>query len=216
MGKFERIGEVRTMHNGLSARIIEYYRYSNITVEFENGMRVYNKHYHEFERGQLKSPLVLTHVDDYVDVYNPNLKFSFMIDADDLYVLDDTSWWKHRTGYIHGRVNGKYVALHRYVMRLPEEMEVDHVNFNLNDCRKSQLRICSTMENRKNTRIKKHNTSTMKGVTWHKRIKKWQARITSDKNRIHLGYFDTPEEAACVYNEKAIELHGEFARLNTI
>ena len=37
-----------------------------------------------------------------------------------------------------------------------------------------------------------------------------------DKKRYHLGYFKTEEEAAKAYNEKAKELHQNFAILNIV
>jgi hypothetical protein len=40
------------------------------------------------------------------------------------------------------------------------------------------------------------------------------ARIGFNKKELWLGLFETADEAARVYNEKAVELFGEFARLN--
>jgi len=33
---------------------------------------------------------------------------------------------------------------------------------------------------------------------------------------IYIGRFETPEEAARAYNKKAIELYGEYAKLNVV
>lgn len=40
------------------------------------------------------------------------------------------------------------------------------------------------------------NTSGTTGVAWSKRNKKWQAQITIDRRRVHLGYFDEKRDAA--------------------
>lgn len=45
---------------------------------------------------------------------------------------------------------------------------------------------------------------------------KYQSGIVCNKKRIHLGCFNTPEEAAIAYNNKAIEIFGEYAKLNVI
>jgi hypothetical protein len=43
---------------------------------------------------------------------------------------------------------------------------------------------------------------------------KWNAGITADGTRIHLGTFTDPEEAAYVYDQAAIQLRGGKAKLN--
>lgn len=58
----------------------------------------------------------------------------------------------------------------------------------------------------------KNNTSGHKGVTWHKKTKKWQARIFLQKKSYHLGYYDDIKEAAEVYNKAKSKLHGEFLK----
>ena len=41
----------------------------------------------------------------------------------------------------------------------------------------------------------KNNTSGVVGVTWHKIRKKWTAFIKINYKQIHIGSFDTKEEA---------------------
>ena len=45
---------------------------------------------------------------------------------------------------------------------------------------------------------------------------KWRAMITKNQKTISLGCFPTAEEAAKVYNDKAIELYGKEAKLNIL
>ena len=47
---------------------------------------------------------------------------------------------------------------------------------------------------------------------WHSKQKKWIASIRVNCKLIHLGSFDSPEDAARVREEAAKRLHGEFAR----
>jgi hypothetical protein len=50
-------------------------------------------------------------------------------------------------------------------------------------------------QNLQNAGKRSSNTSGHPGVSWHKRIYKWQARITHNYRDIFLGYFNTIEEA---------------------
>jgi len=59
-----------------------------------------------------------------------------------------------------------------------------------------------------------NNKSGYRGVSFDKSRNKWHAEITVDWKKIHLGRFDTPEQAALAYNKAAIEQRGELARLN--
>lgn len=60
------------------------------------------------------------------------------------------------------------------------------------------------------------NTSGYSGVHWHRRDRKWIARIRIDGRRVHLGGFDDPVKAARAYNRAALEHFGEVARLNPV
>jgi hypothetical protein len=50
----------------------------------------------------------------------------------------------------------------------------------------------------------------------NERSKPWMAQIKFNYKVIYLGMYKTKEEAALVYNKKAVELFGEFAQLNII
>ena len=69
--------------------------------------------------------------------------------------------------------------------------EVDHQNHNTLDCRKVNLLLTKRSGNAKNTLLRRDNKSGVCGVTWHKRTKKWVAKIMVDGKSKHLGYFIT-------------------------
>lgn len=43
--------------------------------------------------------------------------------------------------------------------------------------------------------IQKNNTSGIRGVSWHKKAKKWQARVAYKGHTYLLGYYDNKEDA---------------------
>jgi hypothetical protein len=58
------------------------------------------------------------------------------------------------------------------------------------------------------------NTSGYKGVI--RRGKRWEANVMFENQRKYLGRYDTPEEAAAVYEKNAKELFGEYHREATV
>jgi hypothetical protein len=103
--------------------------------------------------------------------------------------------------------------LHRFITGEPPH-DIDHINGNGLDNRRANLRPCDDSLNLANSRMSKTNTSGFKGVSWNKQAKRWMAYIRWDYRRIHLGYFDTPEDAARAYDAAAIAAWGEYARPN--
>ena len=88
--------------------------------------------------------------------------------------------------------------------------QVDHINLIRSDNRWCNLREATQSENARNTRARHNNTSGVKGVNKYR--DKWHAKISFNGRRIHLGYFDTPEEAHAVYCRAAAKYHGVYAR----
>ncbi len=59
-------------------------------------------------------------------------------------------------------------------------------------------------------------TSVFKGVYYHTANDLWVAIINKQNVRYYLGCFDSELDAAGAYNDKATELHGDFAVLNDL
>jgi hypothetical protein len=105
--------------------------------------------------------------------------------------------------------------LHRVIMDAPSGVDVDHVNGDGLDCRKSNMRLCSHKENLRNQRKRRGNyTSEYKGVSWDQSRNAWIAQFKADDDVRHIGRFESEDEAARAYDRTAIEHYGEFARLN--
>ena len=72
---------------------------------------------------------------------------------------------------------------------------IDHIDRNRLNNHISNLRYATTSQNAMNKSIQSNNTSGIVGVYFCKDKNKWRAVIKKDRNPIHLGYFETKEEA---------------------
>ena len=66
-----------------------------------------------------------------------------------------------------------------------------------------------------NRRKRIGSRSKYKGIYWNKVKNRWLASIKLNSKRMHIGLYDSEIDAAKAYNQKATELFGEFANLNT-
>lgn len=116
------------------------------------------------------------------------------------------------SGYLHVHILGKNYLTHRLIFLmfngyLPKE--VDHINGNRGDSRIENLRASDRSQNQHNAKIRKDNTTGVKGV--YLSNGKYKAQLQCNKQRYLVGRFDTIEEAAEAIKKKRIEIHKEFA-----
>lgn len=122
-------------------------------------------------------------------------------------------WSHHTNGTQHYAVReerGVRIYLHRFLMQAPAGFHVDHINGDGLDCRRANMRLCTNAQNSMNRAPRK---GQFKGVGLRE-SGKWRAQLRTNGRTIYVGLFDTPEEAAAAYDRRAVELFGEFARLN--
>lgn len=141
----------------------------------------------------------------------PDWDERILVDKDDISLLIQHKWYVNTFGKQLYAVTSKGLLMHRFLMGAEEGQTIDHINQNGLDNRRENLRFCTTSENL-------HNRSSIGGSSKYKgvsRVKnKWRSYIWQDYKRIHLGYFEKEEDAARAYDIKAVELFGEFAKLN--
>ena len=141
-----------------------------------------------------------------------------IIDDEDFKLVDGHTWGCSSKGYAQSRIQNKLIRLHRLILNLSykDGAEVDHINRNKLDNRKSNLRLCTTTQNCANRQRRRDNISGYKGVRWNVPAKKWQARIQCKGVSYHLGIFNKIEDAVMAYDMAAKNLFGDFACINGI
>lgn len=136
-------------------------------------------------------------------------KFAIIDDIDYLRIKDK-KWRLSQNGYVSE--NTAYgVYLHRFILGAKKKVYVDHINHNPLDNRRKNIRLCSNEVNNWNRNYKR-----IVGVSKTKRhkTKTWRAYITKYYKQIHLGYFETKEEAILAYDNAVAEMRDEFSFKN--
>lgn len=143
-----------------------------------------------------------------------------LVDDDDFEYLNELTWRKLGFYAVTSVRNGKKTTnfyMHKMVMRAGKQQIVDHVNGNMLDNRKCNLRFATKQQNQQNQKRRSNNSTGYKGVWLNKKTGKYVAQIGIENSRSRkLGTFETAEEAARAYNNAALERFGEFAKLNEI
>jgi hypothetical protein len=117
---------------------------------------------------------------------------------------------------VDGKPKTESVKMHREIMGLVrgDSCEVDHINWNGLDNRKTNLRLASKGDNTHNQRLREGRK--YKGVYPATAQGRWDAYIGFQGGRVYLGSHETEQLAAMAYNAAADRYFGEFARKNVI
>lgn len=145
--------------------------------------------------------------------------YKFYFDLEDYEKIRNFCWHRHRDGYLRTRVdvypNGKnhYELMHRWILGIKDtDVEIDHINGNVYDNRKLNLRIVEGSKNAKNLKLYVNNKSGHKGVSFSKRENRWKAYIQNDNQKIHLGTFLVYEDAVKARERAEIKYFGDYGR----
>lgn len=159
----------------------------------------------------MAQPLVLT-----------NTRNICLLDEEDYLRIKGLLWYewklpKQNTSYVRKKIDGTQILLHRLIMACPDHLIVDHINGDGLDNRKENLRIVTKSQNNYNSASSPNNTSKYKGVYWKADRSKWgaRARCILTKSSVHIGYYNTEQEAALAYN-RYCRINNPFAKLNLI
>ena len=102
------------------------------------------------------------------------------------------------------------IVANAFIDNPDDKLCVDHKDNDRANNHISNLRFATSKENSRNSKLSNNNTSNVKGVYWHKRVKKWCAQITIDGIQIHIGYFDNLDDARTARVNRANEAFGMY------
>ena len=117
---------------------------------------------------------------------------------------------KTKTGYIQIGVNGKLYLAHRIIMllvnkNLSDDYQVDHIDHNRLNNKLNNLRVVSQSGNMRNSGVRSDSSTGVTGVVYLEGARKYRANIFVRGKRIHIGLYQTLEEAATARKEADVK-----------
>lgn len=143
------------------------------------------------------------------------------VDAADVPLVSQYRWCI-KMGYaatmVAKGVDQPHATMHRLIMGIAfgaaQGLQVDHIDGNPLNNKRSNLRICTRSQNQMNKGVMRNNKTGLKGVSYCPNSdcrKKYRAAICANGKNIYLGMHATAEEAHAAYVAAAKIYHGEFA-----
>lgn len=160
------------------------------------------------------------------------MKKLLLVNSDKQVLLDDEDYekvkrwrWKIESKWDHvllseSQGEGAFIPnpprIEELIINIPSRHRVYHKNHDPFDCQKKNL-VVLTNSQFEGTKPPQSNSDTgLKGVSWHKKFKRWQAVIHVNGKLQYLGRFVDIRDAARTYNDAALKYFGEYAFTNDV
>lgn len=154
---------------------------------------------------------------DIVKIYVTNREEPAIVDIDDYDKIKGYNWVndcrRNNTISYSKQSNGKrkFIKLHRLILGIDDKkILVDHINGDVLDNRKSNLKVVTAQQNMFNRKKSKNCKSGFNGVRF--RHKKWVVQIGFNGKCIHIGQFDNINEAIKARKEAEEKYFGDYRR----
>jgi len=121
----------------------------------------------------------------------------------------------NKDGYTSIKMFGKFYRSHHLVWLMetgewpPLGVDIDHINRDRSDSRFVNLRLATRAQNNLNSPGRCDNKTGHRGV--HPSRTRWCARISVDKKIIHLGTFETKDDAIRVRKAAEQKYYPDYA-----
>ena len=203
-------------------KIIDHPEYCKVAgcKEKYSALGYCSKHYNRFKKHGTTDkqnnfiPNEIITYDDYAEVILLNNKKAevarAIIDIESIKTIKPYRWHLS-TGYAKSSTGGVSITMHELIIGYSRP---DHENRNKLDNRRLNLRPVTPSQNIMNQSLRNDNKTGFRGVSYVESSGKYRAQIKVDGERIHIGYYDTPEEAAIEYDKAAEIYHGKFKCTN--
>jgi len=128
-------------------------------------------------------------------------------------VGNEAGTFRQSDGYRQIMVNGTTYRTHRLVFLyhhgfMPDL--VDHIDRDPTNNHIENLREASKSENTCNSKLRRDNTSGVKGVAWDKAKRKWVAKLYANNRCVNLGRFAIFDDAVRAITNAYSKHHGNF------
>lgn len=126
--------------------------------------------------------------------------------------------YKMSNGYYYVKINGCIYLNHRIIFAIHnnfidfDDKQIDHIDNNKLNNNPKNLRLANASQNQHNKGKQKNNTSGEKNIFLVKRNNKYRCTMRYYSKNIHIGIFNTLEEAIAARDLKIKELTGEYYR----
>ena len=120
---------------------------------------------------------------------------------------------------IEGNYKTETIYLHKFIAEkwLPNDEKTANNLVSSKDGNKLDCRLENLVWRSRAVASRQRKTNSSLGYTGvYKENSRYRAVISINRRSVHIGMFDTPEEAAIAYNKVSKELYGDNGKINTI